>query len=194
MKRITDVFKDEARKRILNAGIKALADYGEQGLKVAHVAKEAGIANGTFYLYFRNKTYLIEEILRQISAQIASTIISIHTYFRQSINLDRAEIEALIKFAQEFPKEFEVIIDSKLRTNFDQIHPLQSLVELRLRIILQENLDNKINKNLNAKLIAEADTTMLFSCIQAWLKHKSTIQEEELIETMLHIRSNLIHS
>lgn len=192
MRRIKDKFKDEAKKQIINAGIQALANHGEQGLKIAHVAKAAGIANGTFYLHFKNKACLIEEILRQLSSKIASIIISIHTYFRQSTNLDRAEIEALIKFSQEFPPEFGVITDTKLRANFDQIHPLQALVELRLKIINQEILDNKISKHLNADLIAEADTAMLCSCIQAWLKHNSKIPEEELIETMLYMRNNLV--
>lgn len=188
MKRIKDEIKEETRKRIIGAAIRALADFGEQGLKIANVAREAGIANGTFYLYFKDRHNLIEDVLRQIASQLASCIISVHTYFKQSASLDRAEIEALVQFAEDNPAEFGVMIDSKLRVKFDQIHPLQPLLELRRSIIQQGIKDGVISRHLNAHLAAEADTAMLCAGIQAWLRSGSKIHKEELTESLLHIR------
>lgn len=188
MKRIKDVIKEETKKRIIVASIQALAHSGEQGLKIASVAREAGIANGTFYLYFKNRNALIEEVLHQISSQLASCVISVHTYFKQSGSLDRAEIEALVQFAEENPEEFGVVIDTKLRLNFDEIHPLQLLLELRRRVIKQGVKNGNISQHLNPRLAAEADTAMLCACIQAWLKPGSTIHKEELVESLLQMR------
>ncbi len=50
-----------ARKRIdktdaiLLAASKVFAESGFSGAKISHIAKEAGVADGTIYLYFQNK-------------------------------------------------------------------------------------------------------------------------------------------
>lgn len=56
---------DERPQQILDA---ALAEFGEQGLAGARlddIARRAGIAKGTIYLYFANKEELFREVVRQ---------------------------------------------------------------------------------------------------------------------------------
>jgi TetR/AcrR family fatty acid metabolism transcriptional regulator len=52
----------DKREAILRAAIKVFAQKGYFNSKVADIAKEAGIADGTVYLYFKSK----EEILRSV--------------------------------------------------------------------------------------------------------------------------------
>lgn len=56
---------DERPQQILEA---ALAEFGEQGLAGARlddIARRAGVAKGTIYLYFPNKEELFREVVRQ---------------------------------------------------------------------------------------------------------------------------------
>ncbi len=41
--------------RILRAAVKVFAEHGFHGSKVSQIAKEANVADGTIYLYFKNK-------------------------------------------------------------------------------------------------------------------------------------------
>jgi TetR/AcrR family fatty acid metabolism transcriptional regulator len=50
------------RRRILDAAVEIFSRYGFYNSKVAQVAKAAGVADGTIYLYFKNK----EDILIQV--------------------------------------------------------------------------------------------------------------------------------
>lgn len=52
----------DKRRRILDAAVTVFAENGFYNAKVAQVAKEAGVADGTIYLYFKNK----EDILIQV--------------------------------------------------------------------------------------------------------------------------------
>lgn len=52
----------DKRRRILDAAVRVFAQYGFYNSKVSQVAKEAGVADGTIYLYFKNK----EDILIQV--------------------------------------------------------------------------------------------------------------------------------
>ena len=49
----------DKRERILSAALKVFADRGFYNAKVSEVAREAGVADGTIYLYFRNKDDLL---------------------------------------------------------------------------------------------------------------------------------------
>ena len=58
----TDVVTDFRRTQILDAARDAFAKQGLAGTTVEGIAKRAGVAKGTVYLYYRSK----EEILRQV--------------------------------------------------------------------------------------------------------------------------------
>lgn len=49
----------EKRQRILDAALRVFADRGFYSAKVSEVAREAGVADGTIYLYFENKDDLL---------------------------------------------------------------------------------------------------------------------------------------
>lgn len=63
----------DKHQRILNAAIKVFASKGFFQTKVSEIAKEAGVADGTVYVYFKNKDDLLISIfevkMREVIAQ-----------------------------------------------------------------------------------------------------------------------------
>ncbi len=55
----------EKRRAILHAAVKVFADRGYQGCRIADVAKEAGVAYGLVYHYFRDKEELLESVFAE---------------------------------------------------------------------------------------------------------------------------------
>src|SRR5687767_13941712 len=53
------------RERILRAAIDVFAEHGYFNAKVAQIAKSAGVADGTIYLYFDGKEDLLVTIFRE---------------------------------------------------------------------------------------------------------------------------------
>src|SRR5688500_15293669 len=53
------------RERILRAAVDVFAEYGYFNAKVAQIAKSAGVADGTIYLYFDGKEDLLITIFRE---------------------------------------------------------------------------------------------------------------------------------
>ena len=62
-----DAFYETRRSDLANAALKLWADQGFDQTSVARIAQEAGIAKGTFYLYFDSKDALLLEVLRRNS-------------------------------------------------------------------------------------------------------------------------------
>lgn len=59
---------ERTRAQLQIAACKVLQDGGPQGLTVAEICKEAGVSNGTFYLYFKDRNALLDSLLRDFVA------------------------------------------------------------------------------------------------------------------------------
>jgi TetR/AcrR family fatty acid metabolism transcriptional regulator len=68
----------DKHQRILDAAVKVFAQKGFFQSKVSEIAREAGVADGTVYLYFKNKDDLLisifEEKMRDVITQFRSAI------------------------------------------------------------------------------------------------------------------------
>ena len=60
--------KDDKRARILQAAVKVFARKGYFAARVSEIAKKAGVADGTIYLYFRNKEDLLVSLFDEVMA------------------------------------------------------------------------------------------------------------------------------
>jgi TetR/AcrR family transcriptional regulator, fatty acid metabolism regulator protein len=63
------VFIADKREAILRAAVKVFARRGYFNSKVADVAREAGIADGTVYLYFKSKDEILHSIFDRAMAE-----------------------------------------------------------------------------------------------------------------------------
>jgi TetR/AcrR family fatty acid metabolism transcriptional regulator len=57
--------KNDKRARIIEAAVKVFAHQGFYNSKVAMIAKEAGVADGTIYLYFKSKDDILISIFEE---------------------------------------------------------------------------------------------------------------------------------
>jgi AcrR family transcriptional regulator len=71
--------RQERRKQILEAAREAFAKRGYARSTVEDIVLEAGVARGTFYLYFDDKRDALEELIDGFGAQITAAIVRIVT-------------------------------------------------------------------------------------------------------------------
>jgi TetR/AcrR family transcriptional regulator, fatty acid metabolism regulator protein len=67
--------KDKGKYRaILNAAIRVMAEYGYHNAQISKIARLAGVADGTVYLYFKNKEDILVSILRETIEDIRQKV------------------------------------------------------------------------------------------------------------------------
>lgn len=66
--------RSEKRARILDAAIKVFARRGYHGSRVSDIAREAGIAYGLVYHYFRNKEEILSTIFEERWSGLIETV------------------------------------------------------------------------------------------------------------------------
>jgi TetR/AcrR family fatty acid metabolism transcriptional regulator len=121
----------EKRRAILHAAVKVFADKGYHGCRIADVAKQAGVAYGLVYHYFRNKEELLESVfaeqwtifvtaLRAIAEGPGSAAEQLATLCRFAIDVFRtapAAVRVLLLEVARTPNAFRA---GSTRQTFDQ--------------------------------------------------------------------------
>lgn len=80
-------------KKILKAAVKVFAEKGFYNARVSEIAKEADVADGTIYLYFKNKDDLLISLFEEEFGQIVENM-------RKELEKERDPLQKIRKFAQ----------------------------------------------------------------------------------------------
>lgn len=119
-------------KQIIDAAVIAIAENGYHQAQVSKIAKQAGVADGTIYLYFKNK----EDILVSV--------------FREKMAIFAENLDAILKEEHVASKRLERMIENHFRVLHEDRH-LAIVTQLELRQSGKE-LRLKINEVLKEYL------------------------------------------
>lgn len=119
----------EPRKRekymaIIDAALEAFAEYGYHNCQVAKIARQAGIADGTIYLYFANKEDVLVSVYREKMNEFMTqlkVLLQLHTSALEKLSV-------LVNF------HFNHLEKNPSLANFIQIQLRQSDASIRLGI------------------------------------------------------------
>ena len=66
---------EERERNILLAAHDAFVDYGFKGSRITDIAKNAGVAEGTIYLYFHNKNALLQAVIEGFYSKLTKNAV-----------------------------------------------------------------------------------------------------------------------
>ena len=107
----------EKRIRILDAALKVFATRGFYNAKVSEVAREAGVADGTIYLYFESKDALLIALFEDRMQRIIA---------RANDELARSEGSVLDKIRQAIALHLSLVVDDPDLAEFITVELRQS--------------------------------------------------------------------
>ncbi|NIA19447.1 MAG: TetR family transcriptional regulator [Xanthomonadaceae bacterium] len=116
----------EPRKRekymaIIDAALEAFAEYGYHNCQVAKIARQAGIADGTIYLYFANKEDVLVSVYREKMNEFITRLKTLLKDYTTAID----KLACLVKF------HFNHLENNPSLANFIQIQLRQSDASIR---------------------------------------------------------------
>ena len=177
MPKIVD--KEQMRQAILSASLKVFLVGGIHKTTMDKIAKQAGIAKGTLYLYFKSKEELIETMTSQyfdtlkhklIPEQLFSTPCLLLSHIEQSLDVTEIDNKFTPVIAEVFGPGFS---STTLRKKHDQF--LMQASDFYMKN-LQSLLDKElINNDLNPKSFS----LLVISLIDAIILHKCLFQSKD---------------
>lgn len=181
----------DKREAILGAAIRVFARNGYFNSKVSDIAGEAGIADGTVYLYFKSK----EEVLHSVFNRAMEEFISEGK--RELANIDNAA-DKLRKIAQLHlqklgaDRDAAIVFQVELRgsTKFMEEFSATGFAEY-LNIIRETFAEGQkegiFRKDLNAIICAKILFGALDEMVTNWILSKNDYALEPLADTVLEI-------
>jgi len=173
-------------KQIIDAAVTVIAENGYHASQVSKIAKQAGVADGTIYLYFKNKDDILVSVFQEKMGQFIEKI-------TQSINEENRADDKLLKLIKMHFRQFEN--DHHLAV-VTQLELRQSNIELRTHInqvlksylnvldaIIQEGIDDQIfHQELNIPLVRQMIFGTMDEIVTNWVmkEHKYSLAEQAI--------------
>jgi TetR/AcrR family transcriptional regulator, fatty acid metabolism regulator protein len=162
---------------ILQAAIKVFARGGFFNSKVADVAKEAGVADGTVYLYFKNKDDILVAIFNHVAEQALAHARNVLAELEDPAEkLKRIITGHLDMYARD--RNLAIVFQVELRssTKFMEQFSATKVTEYLdlIRSVIEEGQTRGLfRKDLNTKIVAKILFGALDEMVTNWvLTHK----------------------
>lgn len=160
-------------KQIIEAAVIVIAENGYHASQVSKIAKQAGVADGTIYLYFKNKEDILVSLFEEKMGQFIEKI---------ALNIDK-EQSVSGKLLNLIEMHFEQLEQNYHLAVVTQLELRQSKIELRYKInnvlkpylniidqIISEGIEKKIfRSDLNLPLVRQMIFGTLDETVTTWV-------------------------
>jgi TetR/AcrR family fatty acid metabolism transcriptional regulator len=154
----SDTARPDKRERITEAAIAVFAEKGYRSSRVSDVAQAAGVADGTIYLYFKNKEDLLlsifeekmELLLSELHAELANIgcpLEKIRTYVTSHFDLLRTHPELAQVFQVELRQSHKFLREYRPEPLWAYLNVFSDIVqEAQAEGLIRADVDPFISK------------------------------------------------
>lgn len=174
--------KDEQKlKAIFDATVRLTATIGIAGLKMTLIAKEAKIATGTIYLYYKNKQELLNAVYTNLKSEGIFSVIE---------KTDHLPVQIQLFKLWEVAFEYQVIHNSK--SIFIEQFKLSPLISPENKAMEEDSmlyLHKTIDEAKRCGIVKPIDNAIIISIILGFLKQLAV----QATSGVLKINEELMH-
>lgn len=137
---------ENLRRKILAAAAKVVGEYGYADASIGRITDEAGIAQGTFYLYFESRQAIFDVLLPHVGAELLLYIGSKVRGAKNFLDVEERGFRAFFEYLRLNPGFFRVLNEAEVAAPVAHAEHL-NLVMGRYVKSLKRSLDNGEIKN-----------------------------------------------
>ena len=97
------------RRRLLEAAESVFADLGYHDASIVKITEAAGVAQGTFYLYFWSKREILDELVRDLNRRVRHAMKEGSSQGRTRLEAEVRGFAAYFRFTGEHPALYRII-------------------------------------------------------------------------------------
>jgi AcrR family transcriptional regulator len=104
----------ENRARLIHAAKEVVGRHGYAEASVARIVERAGLAQGTFYLYFESRQDLFDQLLPEIGGEALSYIRDAVTDTRDFMVMEEQAMRGFFEYAVQNPDYFRIFSEAEI--------------------------------------------------------------------------------
>lgn len=118
---------EATRRRLLEAAESVFADLGYHEASIVKITEHAGVALGTFYLYFDSKQTIFEALVIDLNRRVRHSMSEAMAAANNRIEAERLGFEGFFRFTAAHPalyrvvREAEFVSPETLRLHYERI-------------------------------------------------------------------------
>ena len=185
--------KSDKYQRILEAAVSVFAQSGFHESTISQIAKAAGVADGTIYLYFKNKDDILVHFFNYKTRQVFAR-------FREEVDNARKAVDKLRNLIRRHLEEFQkdrymaVLYQAEThrinRLAEEQIHEMHKMyLDLIAEIVEQGQVEGAIRRDLYVGLVKRYIIGGVDEVINTWLhsegKYDLTSMADPLVDLFI---------
>lgn len=187
--------KDKPKYRqIIDAAVIAISENGYHQAQVSKIAKQAGVADGTIYLYFKNKEDILISVFEEKMA----------IFVQKLEEIIKSDISSTEKLTKMIENHFEVLAKDHHLATVTQLELRQSNKEIRLKInailkeylqlldhILVEGINNgEFEKDLDIRIARQMVFGTIDETITTWVMNDFRYNLLDTAPKVIHLLLN----
>ncbi|HPY95947.1 MAG TPA: TetR/AcrR family transcriptional regulator [Candidatus Cloacimonadota bacterium] len=190
-KKNVELKKASKRRAIYQAAIENFANNGFHKTSMSDIAKSAGVADGTLYLYFKNKDDLlitvfnemVQEKIDTIKAAIASEtnpLERLYAVFKYHIDLfthNYSYVKFFVQEVRQSPEFYE---------RYPDFHPINQYLVL-LKGLLDDCVAQGYMKEMNTELAAKILYGSVDFILSEWSLNKEKTSLDNVYKSLIDI-------
>jgi len=177
------------RAQVLRHAKRIFARKGYHRTNVADIIERAGIARGTFYLYFQNKKDLFEELLEQVVGELTIRIqrLRVGPEYPDPVQQLRDNLGRVLAYVLEERELTDILLNHSTGFDRELDEKIQDFYD-RIAALIQRSLDLGIQMNLVRKSNTRATSYAILGGIKeviGMLSRSRATDTSEFVEEIL---------
>ncbi|WP_238020446.1 TetR/AcrR family transcriptional regulator [Oceanobacillus jordanicus] len=162
----------ERREQILEVALKQFSDYGYHKTKVSDIVKAAGVAQGTFYWYFKSKEAIALEIIHNKEADLIAVV-------SQGYRDSKVTVQEVVQASETLFEDFFVFSQQNkyfmrlLLKGMETEDSVQSAIletRLKLEVAFQKNIERAAELGILPQKDPMVQSALLVSLLEGMLE------------------------
>lgn len=181
-------------ERILNGAATVFAKEGFHQATVAKIAKTAGVADGTIYIYFKNKDDILVQFLnfktrqvfskfRQVMEQPHDAVTKLRNLIGQHFTAFQADIQMAVIYQSETRRNRQLVEKELLEV-------AKMYVDIVSAIIRQGQEEGIFNQNLHLPLARRMIVGTVEDVINSWILSGGKYELKPLADPLVELLTN----
>ncbi len=118
---------ERTRRKLLEAAEQVLVTYDYHDASIAKITEAAGVAQGTFYLYFSSKKDIFDQVVAELNRQVRHAMTEAARGATSRLEAERLGFAGFFRFTREHPalyrviRQAEFVSPSALRNHYEKI-------------------------------------------------------------------------
>jgi AcrR family transcriptional regulator len=191
--RAPDRSRERTRARLLASGKELFARRGLHGVTTHDIARSAGVAAGTFYLHFKDKTELFREIALETMADLRRLLDLASPPGLSLRDGVRGRVEAIVSFAEDNRDVMRILFGNDADAAQIEAELLDHLAADIARGRSQKVKEGEMPPEIDPGVLSQALVGMVARVIRWWLEDPNRASRQTVIESLTRIHLSGTH-